>query len=272
MTVKIDRFRLKAFSYRSFLLFPLKKRFNYGPIGSLLMLKRSLREQQNLKIMNERNKNGETGKLRSQVELSHYFRREYDSKERFISYWHQINELLELGPKSILEIGIGNGLVANYLKRRGINITTLDIDERLNPDHVGSVLDMPFADKSFEVVACFEVLEHLPYEDFPKALTEIHRVSSKYAVLSLPDSTRVYRLDIQIPKVGELKILIPLPRLKALKHVFNGEHYWEIGKAGYVLRRVVSDMVKAGFRIIKTYRVFENPYHRFFVLEKDRGG
>ena len=113
-----------------------------------------------------------------------------------------------------------------------------------------------------DVAASFELLEHLSCEG------EIHRVSSRYAVLSLPDSTRAYRLDIQIPKLGELEILIPLPRLKAPKHVFNGEHYWEIGKAGYALRRVMGDMFKAGFRIIKTYRVFENPYHRFFVLEK----
>jgi len=214
---------------------------------------------------------GETSQLNPQVEPSHYFRKEYDSKRRWISYWHQIDEILTLSPNSVLEVGIGNGLVANYLKRRGINITTLDIDERLMPDYVGSVLDMPFADNSFEVVTCYEVLEHLPYDDVPKALGEIHRVSSRYAVLSLPDSTRAYRLNIQIPKVGELKILIPLPRLEVPKHVFNGEHYWEIGKAGYALRRVMSDMVKAGFRIIKTYRVFENPYHRFFVLEKDRG-
>ena len=76
-----------------------------------------------------------------------------------------------------------------------------------------------------DVPASFELLEHLPCEG------EIHRISSKYAVLSLPDSIRAYRLDIQIPKVGELKILIPLPRLKAPKHEFDGEHYWEIGKA-----------------------------------------
>jgi len=170
----------------------------------------------------------------------------------------------------VLEVGIGNGLVANYLKRRGINLTTLDIDRRLNPDHVGSVLDMPFVSNSFEVVACYEVLEHLPYERFPEALSEIHRVSSRYAVLSLPDSSRAYRLDIQIPKIGELKRLIPLPRLKAPKHEFNGQHYWEIGKTGYPLREVMGKMRSAGFEIKKTYRVFEHPYHRFFVLRKDK--
>jgi len=54
-----------------------------------------------------------------------------------------------------------------------MDITALDIDKRLNPDFVGSVLELPFVDKSFEVIACYEVLEHLLYRDFPKDLREI---------------------------------------------------------------------------------------------------
>jgi len=161
--------------------------------------------------------------------------------------------------------------VANYLGQRGINITSLDIDGRLCPDLVGSVLSMPLPDESFEVVACFEVLEHVPYEDFSKALEGIHRVSKLYAVLSLPDVGRVYRMNIQIPKIGEFKKLIPLPRLKVPIHKFDGEHWWEIGKAGYPLKRIADQIRNAGFEIRKTYRVFEMPYNRFFVLEKISG-
>lgn len=161
-------------------------------------------------------------KMNLQANLGHYFNRKYDSKGDFISHWHQINELMELKPNSLLEIGIGNGVVSSYLKQRGLRVTTMDIDKRLNPDYVGSVLDMPFVDDSFEAIGCFEMLEHLPYERFPKALTEIHRGSSRYAGLSLPDSTRAYRLDVQIPKIGELRKLIPLPRLEAPVHKFDG--------------------------------------------------
>ena len=203
-----------------------------------------------------------------QVEPDHYFSRTYDSKGRFCSYWHQINEILSLTPESVLEVGIGNDFVSTYLKQRKINIISLDIDERLNPDCVGSALDIPFSNDSFEVVACFEVLEHLPFKDFPKALSELYRVSSSYVILSLPDLSRVYRLDIQLPKIGELKRLIPLPRLKPLKREFNGEHYWNIGTAGYPLRKIVSEIRHAGFKVEKNYRVFENYRHRFFVLRK----
>jgi len=208
--------------------------------------------------------------MKIQVEPNHYFNKSYDSKERFISYWHQIDEIIKLNPKKVLEIGVGNGFVSEYLKKRGIRIVTLDIDKRLKPDIVGNVLNIPLSDESFDIVACYEVLEHLPFENFHRALAEIFRVSQCYAVLSLPDTTRVYRVLIQIPKMGTFKKLIPLPRLKKLVHKLNGEHYWEIGKAGYSLNKIIKEIRKGGFKIEKTYRVFENPYHRFFVLRKKR--
>lgn len=208
--------------------------------------------------------------MKPQVEPNHYFIEFYDSKERFISYWHQINEIIKLNPKKVLEIGVGNGFVSKYLKERKLNIVTLDIDSRLNPDVVGSVLNMPFKDNSFDVVACYEVLEHLPYENFNRALSEIFRVSNSYAILSLPDVGRVCRLYVQIPKVGAFKRLIPLPRIKSQIHKFDGEHYWEIGKEGYPLSKIIRDIQKVGFKIEKTYRIFENPYHRFFIVRKEK--
>jgi len=205
--------------------------------------------------------------MKPQVKPKHYFRLSYDSKERFISYWYQINEIIKLDPKRVLEIGIGNGFVSKYLKERRVNVLTLDVDKKLNPDMVGSVLNMPF-DESFDVVACYEVLEHLPYENFYKGLSEMFRVSKSYAILSLPDVSRVYRVYVQIPKVGVFKRLISLPRLKNLIHKFNGEHYWEIGKAGYPLKRIVDAIQKQHLQLEKTYRVYEMPHHRLFILQK----
>jgi len=38
---------------------------------------------------------------------------------------------------------------------------------------------------------------------------------------------------------------------------------------GYPLSRIIKEIQKSGFKIEKTYRIFENPYHRFFVLSKE---
>ncbi len=211
---------------------------------------------------------GGSEEMKPQVQPTHYFENTYDSKGRFISYWHQINEINTRKPRSVLEIGIGNGLTSYYLKQRGIDITTLDIDRQLHPDIVGSILEIPFQDNSFDLIACFEVLEHIPYEKLPQALDELHRVSRRHVILSLPNCNRIYSLCFHIPMVGTLKRLIPLPRLRPLHHTFDGEHYWEIGKAGYPLQKILQDVKNAGFDIIKTYRVFEVPYHHFIVLNK----
>ena len=52
------------------------------------------------------------------------------------------------------------------------------------------------------------------------------------------------------------------------KHKFDGQHYWEIGKISYTLKKIIKDLRSSGFEIKKTYRVFEFRYHRFFSLIK----
>ena len=205
-----------------------------------------------------------------QVAKCHYFGSNYITPSRFASYAYQLTEIMALKPNNVLELGIGNGLVAWMLKKAKVQVTTVDFDKALCPDIVASVTDMSVRGESFDVVACFEVLEHLPYNHFDRAVSEIFRISNSHAILSLPDVQRAYRIDVQLPKIGGIKKLIQLPRLRKLIHCFDGEHYWEIGKASYPLIRIIKDIQRAGFRIEKTYRVFEYPYHRFFILEKTR--
>ncbi len=90
-----------------------------------------------------------------------YFTIRYDKKERFFSYWYQINEIAILKPARVLEVGIGSRFSSNYLKEKGVNIVTVDVARGLRPDVQADVLHLPFGDGSFDVVACFELLEHL---------------------------------------------------------------------------------------------------------------
>jgi ubiquinone/menaquinone biosynthesis C-methylase UbiE len=197
-----------------------------------------------------------------------YCHPKYDAKSRFVSYWHQINEILQAEPEQCLEIGIGNGLVSRYVRDRGIHVTTLDLNPRLSPDVVGTVLNLPALDRSFDVVSCCEVLEHLPYDFFIPALRQIWRVSRRTLIMSLPDVTPVYRIDIELPRFKPIRKLVPHPFPRAKPHVFDGEHHWEIGKKQYPLERIMTDIRGAGFRISETYRIFEFTYHRFFLLQK----
>jgi len=184
---------------------------------------------------------------------------------RWASYWQQINEVLRLKPTNVLEVGIGGGLVANYLKSLGVDIKTCDIDGKLKPDFAGSVENLPFEDNSFDVILCAEVLEHLPFEKFPIALKELNRVSKKYVVLSLPHWGWTFKFCLKIPLLPPLKFLWKISGF--LKHK-PGEHQWEIGKRGFSLRKIKKEISAAGFKILNDYVLFENPYHHFFILEK----
>lgn len=207
-----------------------------------------------------------------QVNSAHYDSKGYDNLERMQSYLEQIRIIISLNPAQLLEIGTGNGFVSSYLKKKGFNVTTCDIDEKLNPDKAGSVLALPFSDSSFDLVVCFQVLEHLPFSDVTKALSEISRVTKQLAIISLPDFERCYKFYLGKNSSNYFKKYLVIPRRIKPEHKFDGEHYWEIGKRGFSLQEVIKEIEKSNLGIIRTYRIFGNAYHRIFVLSKESLG
>ncbi|NTW52165.1 MAG: class I SAM-dependent methyltransferase [Chlorobiaceae bacterium] len=205
-----------------------------------------------------------------QVDRSHYEFSRYMTKGRWSSIWHQIDELIQLNPEKVLEIGPGSGVFKHVASLYGISVETLDLDPELKPDHVGSITDLPFDDGSYDLVCAFQVLEHLPYQKSLDAFKEMERVSRKNVIISLPDAKIIWRYRFHVPMLGGYDIMIPRPVFGIKKHKYDGEHYWEINKKGYDLDRVIADLSK-GYGFKKTYRVVENPYHRFFVFEKNTG-
>lgn len=202
----------------------------------------------------------------TQVEKSHYAFPSYMSKQRWSSIWHQLDEIQRLKPESVLELGPGPGIFKAIAAQFGIAVETLDIDPELKPDHVASATAMPFKNGAYDVVCAFQMLEHLPYECSLEAFREMVRVSRKNVVISLPDAKKVYPVTAQLPRLGEVQFLCPRPFTPPPVHHFDGEHYWEVNKSDYALDRIILDFTRCA-RLIKTYRVTENPYHRFFVFE-----
>lgn len=203
-----------------------------------------------------------------QVDASHYQFERYVDIKRWCSYWHQLREVLSLQPSSVLEVGVGTGINSLMLRTLGCETATLDIDPALKPTHVGSVTAIPLADGSYDLVAAFQVLEHLPYDDFRAAVSELRRVATRHVVLSLPDAHKMLTFVLPLPFGGERRIQIPKPRWRARVHRITGEHQWEINKRGYPVSRIVADLEASGLKVVKTFRAPENPYHRFFVCRK----
>lgn len=206
---------------------------------------------------------------RPQVPIGHYAW-SYSDKARWSSYWHQIDEVLAVGPATCLEVGVGSGVVQSVLRDAAVRLTTVDIDQGLGVDRVGSVTNLPAGDSEFDVVLCAQVLEHLPWDQFPSALRELARVARKRVVISLPQSGRSLKLDLILPTRSERRWQFVVRAPSRAPHQFDGQHYWQVGALGS-WAGTVRRMMRRDFVILREYIVPENMYHRFYVLEPRAG-
>lgn len=201
-----------------------------------------------------------------QVGKDHYRGHAYQFQDRWNSYWHQLALVHKSTAKSVLEVGIGDGVVTRELRDRCIAVTTLDIADDLKPDLVGSVTEMPVADKSFDVVLAAEILEHIRFEDVPQALREIVRVARKGAVISIPHPGYVFSVIFKLPLLPRIEFLRKISFFWST-HRFNGEHYWELGKRGYKERLFLQMTRVAGLHLVESRSYADDPAHRFFLFD-----
>jgi 2-polyprenyl-3-methyl-5-hydroxy-6-metoxy-1,4-benzoquinol methylase len=189
------------------------------------------------------------------------------------SFYYQLIEIISIKSDSILEVGVGTGVLSAVLKGLGFPYKSLDLDPALGSDFIGSILDIPFDNNSYDIAVCFEVIEHLPYENFQKALSELFRIANKAVIISLPNAKTMMRYSFHIPKLGYKKLLIPRPWFRPREYIYAGTHYWEINTKGYPISRIREDInsiaTKYNFVKYKEYRVWENPYHHFFCFKKN---
>lgn len=109
-----------------------------------------------------------------------------------------VDRVMSLHPRTFFDAGCGEGFVAAELwaAMPGLQITGVDssadaaaIASQRVPQGTfgqGDVLNLPFEDERFDVVGCFEVLEHLEGDDPARALAEYARIARTGVVLSVP--------------------------------------------------------------------------------------
>ncbi len=202
-----------------------------------------------------------------QVPPSHYTRSGYLTKDRWINYWYQLHWVRNCKPQTLLEVGLGNGIVKESLEKLGITVETIDIDPALEPTYVTSVTNIPVPEATYDFVLCAEVLEHLPFEDSLKAMKELHRVSKKWVLVTLPHSGYTFSWIMKLPLLPWIERGFKLPHFWKT-HAFQGEHYWETGKRTWSRKRIQSALEESGFRVVKTALHPDDPSHVFYLCEK----
>lgn len=199
-----------------------------------------------------------------QVKENHYDFNKYVNKKRWNSYYQQIKETLNLYPQKVLLIGIGDGLVADLLKKQGVEVYTMDYDSSLNADYTIDITKIDELNNSFDVIICCQVLEHLPFSKFKSTIDKLLKISSNL-VLSLPIQHNRMLSVFKLQKLfwGEIRFSIP----KGFKEFkFDGQHYWELNTKGYS-KKSVQKILQGNYNVLKSYTLTENTYHHFFVIQ-----
>ena len=100
---------------------------------------------------------------------------------------------------SILDLGCATGNYSVALQKMGFDIKGADVNEkyvqRARERGIDAVLidgRVPFPDKSFDTVICFEVIEHVP--DVDALLKEAKRLARKNVLITTPNSEHVEEL------------------------------------------------------------------------------
>jgi SAM-dependent methyltransferase len=81
-----------------------------------------------------------------------------------------------------LDVATGGGHVARVLREAGLEVVTIDRAPGMSPTVVSRAEEIPFADSSFDVVACRVAAHH--FQDPLAALKEMVRVSRGLVLLS----------------------------------------------------------------------------------------
>lgn len=113
----------------------------------------------------------------------------------------QYGRIMTAGPRH-LDVGAGPGYLVEVLsmppfrkQSRGVDISAVAVamaNERLKPGLVQVMKqgEIPFADNSFDLITCFDVMEHLEPEDVRQLMREIRRVAAPKGVIMLNISLR----------------------------------------------------------------------------------
>lgn len=129
-----------------------------------------------------------------------------------VVYYHALNNLVTPGSK-VLDVGLGLGYGMAILSVSAGVVEGVDVDKKAvayaKKEYLGknpkikriSVYDgyhLPYADNSFDVITCVDVLEHV--EDYDAFIKELLRVTKRYVIFGTPNQRPEYTKEDGTPK------------------------------------------------------------------------
>lgn len=119
-----------------------------------------------------------------------------------------IRALLPKSAERIIDVGAGHGWISHRIppfhKVMCVDLSEDIMREVARPRTIGSITDLPFENRSVEMVMASDVVEHLDINDYKRAMTELDRVAQNYIYLQVPNDEALQTSSITCPKCGEI--------------------------------------------------------------------
>ena len=183
-----------------------------------------------------------------------------ESKEHWLSYWHQIKLMLEsLEPHdSVIELGIGSGFTSNYLRSKNIDVLTVDIDKNKSHDIVSDAISFK-PNKNYDHFCAFEVFEHMKFEEMENVLNNIKSKIDKNIFISVP----IYKktpINIELKFKSYWKsITVKTPKTS----IIAPHHHWELNYKDITEERLISVFEHHNFKLKNKSSFFRWRYFHF---------
>lgn len=178
-------------------------------------------------------------------------------------YWRQqsvMDGLIQPGNR-LLEIGPGTGFTTNYLRSKGMHVTTLDFAPGMKPDIVANMLTYEFPDK-YDAVLAFEVFEHVPFIKLQEALPRIAAACRRYLFFSVPRNKKApFSIEVKLPSMKPYKWQWSMKRGR----MSSPNHFWEIDYNGVMVRDVEKLLAANGLAMDRRFEAF---FRMFFACRK----
>jgi 2-polyprenyl-3-methyl-5-hydroxy-6-metoxy-1,4-benzoquinol methylase len=172
----------------------------------------------------------------------------YDTNKRIEIIYNDFLGNEDLKNKKVLDAGCGTGWFSKAAAERGAAVTSMDLGENLLAEVakkckservVGSILEIPFPENTFDFVVSSEVIEHTP--DPYKALHEIYRVLKPGGTMVLSTPNKFWYWSLWIAEKLNLR-------------PYQGLENW----SGFY--QLKNEAIKAGFKVEKLRGVHIIPF------------
>lgn len=144
----------------------------------------------------------------------YYFRHEcgvpYERNEHWLGFFDRIAERIvrDLQPDSALDAGCAMGFLVESLRKRGVDAFGVDVSEFAIGEVHESVaeycavasLTEPL-ERSYDLITCIEVLEHIPAEETDRAIANLCRATDRILLSTTPDDfTEATHVNVRPPE------------------------------------------------------------------------